>query len=160
MKEEWVKKAYEVAKERYAAIGVDTEKVLEQMQNFHLSMHCWQADDVAGFETQGGSLTGGIQVNGNYPGKARNIDELRSDILYAKSLIPGTHRLNLHEIYGDFGGKYVDRDQCDVTHFQSWIDWGKANNTLLDFNSTSFSHPKSGDLSLANPDTGIRDFWI
>ena len=160
MKEELVKKAYEVAKERYAAIGVDTEKVLEQMQNFHLSMHCWQADDVAGFENQGGSLTGGIQVNGNYPGKARNIDELRSDILYAKSLIPGTHRLNLHEIYGDFGGKYVDRDQCDVTHFQSWIDWGKANNTLLDFNSTSFSHPKSGDLSLANPDKGIRDFWI
>lgn len=160
MKEELVKKAYEVAKERYAAIGVDTEKVLEQMQNFHLSMHCWQADDVAGFENRGGSLTGGIRVNGNYPGKARNIDELRSDILYAKSLIPGTHRLNLHEIYGDFGGKYVDRDQCDVTHFQSWIDWGKANNTLLDFNSTSFSHPKSGDLSLANPDKGIRDFWI
>ena len=160
MKTELITKAYEVAKERYAAIGVDTEKVLEQMQNFHLSMHCWQADDVAGFENQGGSLTGGIQVNGNYPGKARNIDELRADILYAKSLIPGTHRLNLHEIYGDFGGKYVDRDQCEVEHFQSWIDWGKANDVKLDFNSTSFSHPKSGDLSLANPDKGIRDFWI
>ena len=111
MKTELVTKAYEVAKERYATIGVDPETVVEQMQNFHLSMHCWQADDVAGFENQGGSLTGGIQVNGNYPGKARNIDELRTDILYAKSLIPGTHRLNLHEIYGDFGGKYVDRDQ-------------------------------------------------
>ncbi len=160
MKEELVKKAYEVAKERYAAVGVDTEKVLEQMQNFHLSMHCWQADDVAGFENQGGELTGGIQVNGNYPGKARNIDELRADILYAKSLIPGSHRLNLHEIYGDFGGKFVDRDQVEVEHFQSWIDWAKANDTLLDFNSTSFSHPKSGDLSLSNPDKGIRDFWI
>ena len=160
MKSELVKKAYEIAKERYAAVGVDTEKVLTQMQNFHLSMHCWQADDVAGFENQGGQLTGGIQVNGNYPGKARNIDELRKDILYAKSLIPGKHRLNLHEIYGDFGGKYVDRDQCEVKHFQSWIDWGKETGTLLDFNSTSFSHPKSGDLSLANPDKGIRDFWI
>ena len=159
-KNEKISQAYAIAKERYAAIGVDTEKVLKQMQDFHLSMHCWQADDVAGFENQGGSLTGGIQVNGNYPGKARNIDELRADILYAKSLIPGTHRLNLHEIYGDFGGKFVDRDQCGVEHFQSWIDWGRANNTLLDFNSTSFSHPKSGDLSLSNPDKGIRDFWI
>jgi len=160
MKEELIRKAYEIARERYAAVGVDTDKVLEQMQDFHLSMHCWQADDVAGFENQGGSLTGGIQVNGNYPGKARNIDELRADILYAMSLIPGKHRLNLHEIYGDFGGKFVDRDQCSVEHFQSWIDWGKANDIKLDFNSTSFSHPKSGDLSLANPDKGIRDFWI
>ncbi len=160
MKEELVKKAYEVAKERYAAVGVDTEKVLEQMQNFHLSMHCWQADDVAGFENQGGELTGGIQVTGNYPGKARHIDELPADILYAKRLIPGAHRLHLHEIYGDFGGKFVDRDQVEVEHFQSWIDWAKANDTLLDFNSTSFSHPKSGDLSLSNPDKGIRDFWI
>ena len=160
MKTELISKAYAIAKERYAAIGIDTEKVLDQMQNFHLSMHCWQADDVAGFENQGGSLTGGIQVNGNYPGKARNIDELRADILYAMTLIPGKHRLNLHEIYGDFGGKKVDRDEVDVTHFQSWIDWGKATGTMLDFNSTSFSHPKSGDLSLANPDKGIRDFWI
>ena len=160
MKEELIKKAYEIARERYAAVGVDTDKVLDQMQDFHLSMHCWQADDVAGFENQGGSLTGGIQVNGNYPGKARNIDELRADVLYAMSLIPGKHRLNLHEIYGDFGGKYVDRDQCSVEHFQSWIDWGKANDIKLDFNSTSFSHPKSGDLSLSNPDKGIRDFWI
>ena len=160
MKTELINKAYAIAKERYAAIGVDTDNVLKQMQEFHLSMHCWQADDVAGFENQGGQLTGGIQVNGNYPGKARNIDELRADILYAMSLIPGKHRLNLHEIYGDFGGKKVDRDEVDVTHFQSWIDWGKATGTKLDFNSTSFSHPKSGDLSLANPDKSIRDFWI
>lgn len=160
MKSEQISQAYAIARERYAALGVDTEQVLQQMQDFHLSMHCWQADDVAGFENQGGTLTGGIQVNGNYPGKARNIDELRDDILFAKSLIPGTHRLNLHEIYGDFKGKVVDRDQCTVEHFQSWIDWGKANNTKLDFNSTSFSHPKSGDLSLSNPDKAIRDFWI
>ena len=159
MKEELVNKAYAVAQERYAAIGVDTEKVLNQMQDFHLSMHCWQADDVSGFESTG-DLTGGIQATGNYPGKARNIDELRADILKAKSLIPGTHRLNLHEIYGDFGGKFVDRDQVEPKHFQSWIDWGKENDTKLDFNSTSFSHPKSGNLSLANPDKGIRDFWI
>lgn len=159
MKEETIKKAYELAKERYAAIGVDTEKVLGLMQDFHLSMHCWQADDVAGFENQG-PLTGGIQCNGNYPGKARNIDELRADILYAMSVIPGKHRLNLHEIYGDFRGKRVDRDEVTVEYFQSWIDWAKANDIKLDFNSTSFSHPKSGDLTLANPDKAIRDFWI
>ena len=152
-------KAYELAKERYAAIGINTEKVLEQLQNFHLSMHCWQADDVAGFESAG-DLTGGIQATGNYPGKARNIDELRSDILKAKSLIPGTHRLNLHEIYGEFGGSFVDRDKVGVEHFQGWIDWSRQTGTPLDFNSTSFSHPKSGNLSLSNPDKEIRDFWI
>ena len=156
---ETVKKAYEIAKERYAALGIDTEKVLQQLQDFHLSMHCWQADDVSGFESAG-DLTGGIQATGNFPGKARNIDELRADILKAKSLIPGTHRLNLHEIYGDFGGKFVDRDQCLPEHFQSWMDWGKEHDTKLDFNSTSFSHPKSGNLSLSNPDKAIRDFWI
>lgn len=160
MKEQLVKQAYEIAKERYAAIGVDTEKVIEQMQNFHLSLHCWQADDVAGFENQGGDLTGGIQSTGNYPGKARNIDELRADIVEAKSLIPGTHRLNLHEIYGDFKGEVVDRDQVEPRHFASWMEWGKENNMKLDFNSTSFSHPKSGNLSLSSPDEGIRRFWI
>ena len=159
MKEELVLKAYEIAKERYAEKGVDTDKVLEQLQNFHVSMHCWQADDVSGFESAG-DLTGGIQATGNYPGKARNMEELQADILKAKSLIPGTHRLNLHEIYGDFGGKFVDRDEVEPKHFQSWIEWGKEHDTKLDFNSTSFSHPKSGNLSLANPDKGIRDFWI
>ena len=152
-------KAYAIAKERYAEYGIDTEKVIAQLQEFHLSMHCWQADDVAGFESTG-DLTGGIQATGNYPGKARNIDELRADILKAKTLIPGTHRLNLHEIYGDFQGKKVDRDECGVEHFQSWIDWGLENNTKLDFNSTSFSHPKSGNLTLSNPDKSIRQFWI
>ena len=160
MKDTAINQAYELAKERYAAIGIDTEKVLSQLQDFHLSMHCWQADDVKGFEVQAGALSGGIQSTGNYPGAARNIDELRADILKAKSLIPGSHRLNLHEIYGDFQGKVVDRDEVTVEHFQSWMDWAKDNNTLLDFNSSSFSHPKSGSLTLSNPDKGIRDFWI
>lgn len=160
MKSESISKAYSIAKERYAEIGVDTERVLSQLQDFHLSLHCWQADDVKGFEVQAGALSGGIQSTGNFPGAASNIDELRSDILMAKSLIPGSHRLNLHEIYGDFKGKAVDRDEVTVEHFQSWIDWGREHATMLDFNSTSFSHPKSGNLSLSNPDKGIRDFWI
>ena len=160
MKEELILKAYEIAKERYASIGIDTEQVLNQLQIFHLSLHCWQADDVSGFEVQAGELSGGIQATGNYPGKARNIDELRADILKAASLIPGRHRLNLHEIYGDFQGKVVDRDQVEPEHFRSWMEWGKEYGMKLDFNSTSFSHPKSGDLSLANPDPGIRSFWI
>ena len=160
MKETLIHQAYEIAKERYAELGIDTEKVLEQLQNFHLSMHCWQADDVKGFEVQAGSLDGGIAVTGNFPGAARNIDELRADILKAKSLIPGNHRLNLHEICGDFQGKVVDRDEVTVDHFKSWIEWGKENKTPLDFNSTSFSHPKSGSLSLSNPDEGIRKFWV
>ena len=160
MKSEKITKAYELAKERYAELGIDTEKVLNQLQDFHLSMHCWQADDVAGFEVQAGDLSGGIQSTGNYPGKARNIDELRADVLKAKSLIPGNHRLNLHELYGDFKGKVVDRDEVTVEYFQSWIEWAKENNTKLDFNSSSFSHPKSGNLSLSNPDEGIRKFWI
>lgn len=160
MKEELVKKAYEIAKERYAETGIDTEKVLNMMQDFHLSMHCWQADDVKGFEVQAGDLSGGIQSTGNYPGAARNIDELRADVLKALSLIPGSHRLNLHEIYGDFKGKVVDRDEVTIEHFQSWIDWAKENQLPLDFNSSSFSHPKSGNLTLANPDEGIRNFWI
>lgn len=130
------------------------------MQDFHLSLHCWQTDDVIGFENISGELSGGIATTGNYPGRARNIDEVRMDIVKAKSLIPGTHRLNLHEIYGDFKGKAVDRDEVTPEYFQSWIDWAKENNMKLDFNSTSFSHPKSGNLSLANPDEGIRKFWI
>ena len=160
MKTELINQAYAVARERYAELGIDTEKVIDTLQNFHLSLHCWQADDVKGFEVQAGALSGGIQSTGDFPGAARNIDELRSDILMAKSLIPGTHRLNLHEIYGDFKGKVVDRDEITVDYFRSWIDWAHDNDTMLDFNSTSFSHPKSGSLSLANPDEGIRQFWV
>jgi L-rhamnose isomerase len=159
MKEEQIKKAFDIAVDRYAAIGVDAGKAMEELQKISISLHCWQADDVAGFESTG-TLTGGIQATGNYPGKARNIDELRQDVLKAASYIPGTHRLNLHEIYGDFGGKFVDRNEVEPAHFESWMQWSEEHNMKLDFNSTSFSHPKSGDLSLSNPDKGIRDFWI
>ena len=160
MKEAQIKQAYEAAKARYAEIGVDTEAALKQLANISLSLHCWQTDDVTGFENPDGQLSGGIQATGNYPGKARNIDEVRQDIEKVKTLLPGNHRLSLHAIYGDFGGQKVDRDQIEPKHFQSWIDWAKANNMKLDFNSTSFSHPKSGDQSLSNRDKGIRDFWI
>lgn len=154
-----IQTAYEIARQRYAELGIDTEKALDTLQKVQISLHCWQADDVAGFESTG-DLSGGIQVNGNYPGKARNIDELRDDLLKVTSLLGGNHRINLHEIYGEFGGEKVDRDQVELKHFQGWIDWAKANNLKLDFNSTSFSHPKSGSLSLSNPDKSIRDFWI
>ena len=159
MKEQLINKAYEIAKERYAVLGIDTDKAMDALQNISLSMHCWQADDVTGFES-GGALTGGIQATGNYPGKARNMEEVRMDILKAMSFIPGRHRLSLHEIYGDFGGKFVDRDQVEPSHFESWMEWAAENDIKLDFNSTSFSHPKSGNLSLANPDKAIRDFWV
>ena len=159
MNETRIKQAYDIAVERYAELGIDVEQVLAQLQKIEISMHCWQADDVSGFEASG-ELTGGIQATGNYPGKARNIDELRADILKASSLIPGRQRLNLHEIYGDFGGVFVDRDKVEPKHFESWIEWGLENGMRLDFNTTSCSHPKSGDLSLANPDKAIRDFWI
>jgi len=155
-----VQSAYELAKERYAAVGINTDEALEKIQKISISLHCWQADDVTGFENPDGVLSGGIQATGNYPGKARNIDELRADIKYAASLIPGSHRLNLHEIYGDFGGEFVDRDQVLPKHFESWMKWAKENGFKLDFNSTSFSHPKSGELTLSNPDSEIREFWI
>ena len=159
MNEQNIRQAYALAVERYAAIGIDVEMVMQQLQGVQLSLHCWQADDVTGFESAG-ELTGGIQATGNYPGKARNIDELRADVLKAASLIPGKYRLNLHEIYGDFGGKFVDRDEVEPAHFESWMQWAAEQGMKLDFNSTSFSHPKSGDLSLAHPDEGIRSFWI
>ena len=159
MKEASITKAYEIAIERYQAVGINVEEVMEKLQKVQLSLHCWQADDVTGFESKG-ELTGGIQATGNYPGKARNIDEVRADIKKAASLIPGNHRVNLHEIYGDFKGEFVDRDQVEPKHFDSWMQWAKENNLKLDFNSTSFSHPKSGNLSLSNPDESIRNFWI
>ena len=159
MKESQILQSYEIAKERYAALGVDTDAAVAELEKQQISLHCWQTDDVIGFE-RNQALSGGIQTTGNYPGRARNIDEVRKDLEFVKTLLAGNHRVNLHEIYGDFGGKFVDRDEVGVEHFQSWIDWAKANNFKLDFNSTSFSHPKSGDLTLANPDKSIRDFWI
>lgn len=159
MSKDLIAKAYEMARERYNEIGIDTDNVLDILQKVEISLHCWQTDDVRGFESAG-DLTGGIQATGNYPGRARNIDEVRADILKAMSMIPGKHRLNLHEIYGDFKGEAVDRDMVEPRHFESWIQWALENGIKLDFNSTSFSHPKSGDLTLSNPDKGIRDFWI
>lgn len=159
MNEKNIRQAYELAKERYAAMGVDTDKAIETLEKAPISLHCWQADDVVGFE-RNEAVSGGIQTTGNYPGRARNIDELRQDIDKVTSLLGGSFRLNLHETYGEFGNKFVDRDQVGVEHFQGWIDWAKAHNLKLDFNSTSFSHPKSGYLSLSNPDKSIRDFWI
>ena len=161
MKRELIEKAYEIAKERYAAVGVDTESAIDALQKISLSLHCWQADDVRGFENPDGDLPGGIQATGNYPGRARTIDELRDDIKMATSLIPGSHRLNLHASYADFRATGpVDRDELTPEHFESWMQWAAENGMKLDFNSTSFSHPKSGMLTLANPDEGIRKFWI
>lgn len=159
MKEELIIKAYEIAKERYAQIGVDTDEAISVLEKTPVSLHCWQADDVIGFERRE-ALSGGIQTTGNYPGRARNIDELRKDISFVKTMLAGKHRLNLHETYGDFGERFVDRDEVTVDQFKSWIDWAKDEDMKLDFNSTSFSHPKSGNLSLSNPDPSIREFWI
>ena len=159
-KEELVRKSYEIAKERYAALGVDTDEALAKLQDIALSIHCWQSDDVTGFEVLDNLGGGGIQATGNYPGKARNIEELRADIEKVTDMVAGKHRLSLHEIYGDFKGKVVDRNEVTPEHFQSWMQWAKEKDMKLDFNSTSFGHPKSGDLTLANPDKSIRDFWI
>ena len=157
-----IEQAYEIAKEKYAAIGIDTEAAMKQLETVPVSMHCWQGDDVGGYEHVGGSeLTGGIQTTGNYPGKARTIAELRSDIEKALSLIPGNHRLNLHSCYLDNGGKFVDRNEMKPEHFQSWIDWGKGKLHGMDFNPTYFSHDKAADgFTLSHPDKAIRDFWI
>ena len=154
-----IEQNYLVAKERYAALGVDTDKALETLDKTPVSLHCWQADDVVGFE-RNEAASGGIQTTGNYPGRARNIEEVRQDINEVTSLVGGTFRLNLHETYGDFGKTFVDRDEVGSEHFKSWMEWGKENGLKLDFNSTSFSHPKSGYLTLSNPDKAIRDFWI
>jgi len=157
-----IEQAYQLAKERYGQIGIDTDKAMDKLAKIPVSMHCWQGDDVGGFETVGAELSGGgIQATGNYPGKARTIEELRGDIEKAMSLIPGKHRLNLHSCYLDNGGKFVDRNQMKAEHFQSWIDWAKSNGLGMDFNPTYFSHAKAADgFTLSHPDKGIRNFWI
>jgi len=159
---ETIKKAFEAAKDQYTQIGVDVESAMKQLDAFPISLHCWQADDVGGFETPDSSLSGGgIQATGNYPGKATNIPEHRMDLEKAMSLIPGKQRLNLHAIYGDFQGKRVDRNQIELKHFQSWIDWAKDQGIGMDFNCSVFSHPKaSDDLTLSHKNKEIRDFWI
>ncbi|MFB3815097.1 MAG: L-rhamnose isomerase [Terriglobales bacterium] len=162
MTEEKQTQAYEIAKAQYAETGVDVDAAMKKLETIPISLHCWQGDDVGGFETAGSQLSGGgIQTTGNYPGKARTIAELRADLEKALSLIPGRHRLNLHACYLDNGGKFIDRDQIELKHFQSWIDWAKSNRLGMDFNPTYFSHPKAADgFTLAHPDKAIRDFWI
>ena len=155
-----IEKAYELAKEQYAAIGVDTDAVLEQLQKTVISMHCWQGDDVGGFLFKDIALSGGIQTTGNYPGKANTAEELRADINKAMSLIPGRQKLNLHAIYADTAEK-VDLDALEPHHFESWVQWAKEQKTGLDFNPTCFSHPMADSgFTISSADKAVRDFWI
>lgn len=155
-----IEQAFELAKQRYADNGVDVEQAIRQLDRIPVSMHCWQGDDVRGFENPQGALTGGIQATGNYPGRARNASELRSDIDKAMSLIPGAKRLNLHAIYLE-SDKPVDRDAIEPAHFANWVAWAKENKLGLDFNPSCFSHPKSADgFTLSHSDKTIRQFWI
>lgn len=154
-------KAYEIAKEIYAEYGIDTDKAIEIAGNIPVSMHCWQGDDVGGFENPDGDLTGGIQVTGNYPGKAKTIGQLREDFDAAASLIPGKKRISLHAIYLDSNGEKVERNRIEGKHFDSWIEWAKGRYYGIDYNPTCFSHPMSSDgLTISHPDKNVRDFWI
>jgi L-rhamnose isomerase len=152
---------YHHAEELYAAHGVDVEQALATLAATPISLHCWQGDDVGGFEHGAGAPGGGLAVTGNYPGKARTIDELQQDLATALSLIPGSHRLNLHAIYGDFSGGATDRDAIEPRHFQTWIDWCRSHGLGMDFNPSCFGHPLAADgLTLSHPDPDIRQFWI
>jgi len=156
-----IQDAYKIANERYAAFEVDTEAAMEKLKSIPVSLHCWQGDDVSGFESADQELSGGIAATGNYPGKARNADELRQDLDKAFSLLPGKHRLNLHASYAETGGRKIERDELEVKHFQNWIHWAKGNLHGLDFNGTFFSHPKADDgFTLSNHDKATRDFWV
>ena len=157
-----VEKAYQLAKEQYAALGVDTEKTLTELNKIRISLHCWQTDDVGGFEKPDAELVGGgIQVTGNFPGKAKTIEQMRQDLDVVMSLIPGEQRLNLHAIYGEFGGKFVDRDKIEVKHFQGWINWARKRKIGIDFNCTCFSHPYAADgFTLSSKNEKYRKFWV
>ncbi len=159
--EKQIRDAYALAQERYAHLGVDTDKAMQILAQVSLSLHCWQGDDVGGFEAPGRELSGGIAATGNYPGKARSPDELRADLDLAYSLIPGTHRLNLHAIYAETGGRKIERNDLRPEHFANWVAWARAKKHGLDFNPTLFSHPKAeSGLTLSSYDQGIRRFWI
>src|SRR5512137_2186188 len=153
--------AYRLAKERYAALGVDTDKALKQLAGIPISIHCWQGDDVGGFENAGQELGGGLAVTGNYPGKARTPDELRADFEKALSVLPGRHRFNLHACYAEMGRRKVDRDELSVAQFKNWIAWAKTIKIGLDFNPTFFAHSKVvGGITLSSANKSIRQFWI
>jgi L-rhamnose isomerase len=154
--------AYEYAREQYASLGVNTDEAIKTLDQIKISLHCWQTDDVGGFETPDATLGGGgIMATGNYPGKARTIQQLQQDIEKVMSLLPGKQRLNLHAIYGDFKGVKVDRDQIELKHFQGWIDWAKKHNTGIDFNPTCFSHPYANDgYTLSSKNEKYRKFWV
>ena len=155
------KGGFDYAKECYAKIGVDVDRAIEQLDATPISIHCWQGDDVLGFENFGLKLSGGIQTTGSYPGRARNASELRADLEKMLTLVPGTRKINIHASYLEAGGKKVDRDEILPEYYDGWIDWARANKVGLDFNSTSFSHPKGEDgYTLSHRDKGIRDFWI
>jgi L-rhamnose isomerase len=154
-------KSYDLAKDKYASVGIDTEKVIEILSSISLSMHCWQGDDVVGFESAGQIVDGGIMATGSYPGRARNADELRMDVEKVFSMIPGKHRLSLHAIYAETGGRKVPRHKLEPKHFSRWMDWASDKGVGLDFNPTFFSHPNaSSGFTLSSRDKGIRDFWI
>jgi L-rhamnose isomerase len=156
-----VEQAYQLAREQYAQLGVDTEQAMQVLRGIPISLHCWQGDDVGGFEGEGGLSGGGIQATGNYPGKARTAPQLRQDLDKTLGLIPGRHRLNLHALYAETGGKKVDRDQLGPEHFAGWIDWAKGKKMGMDFNPSYFSHPKAADgFTLSHRDEGIRKFWV
>ena len=152
---------YTLAQEQFAELGVDTEAAMGRLATVPISLHCWQGDDVGGFESSAGLTGGGIQATGNYPGKARTPEQLRGDLAKAYSLLPGKHRVNLHALYGEFKGKKVDRDAVAPEHFTGWLDWAKQQKIGVDFNPTYFSHPKAADgFTLTHPDAAIRKFWI
>jgi L-rhamnose isomerase len=156
-----VKEKFDIAKKQYEEWEIDVEEAFERLKKVPISIHCWQGDDIGGFEVNQQELSGGIDVTGDYPGKATNPKELRKDIEKALSLIPGKHRINLHSIYAETDGKIVERNELKPEHFQNWIDWAKAKGLGLDFNPTLFSHPKAADgLTLSHPDPAIRQFWI
>ncbi|MHC4171992.1 MAG: L-rhamnose isomerase [Planctomycetota bacterium] len=155
-----IEKAYETARQRYAGLGIDADEAMERLSSIAISLHCWQGDDVGGFESGEGLSGGGIMATGAYPGKARTADELRADLEKAMSLIPGKHRLNLHAMYAETGGK-VERNKLKPEHFAAWIDWARANGLGMDFNGTFFSHPKAASgFTLSSADEGIRRFWV
>jgi L-rhamnose isomerase len=156
-----VNEGYAYAKAAYAALGIDTDAVLEKMKSRQVSLHCWQGDDVNGFEITAGGTSGGILSTGNYPGAARNGDELRADYEMALSLIPGKHRINLHAIYAETDGEIVERDQIKIEHFRKWIDWAKKLGVGIDFNPSCFGHPMAATgFTLGSKNEEIRQFWI